>query len=201
MTETATDRGGWISTFTGKKFFPCDPRPEDLDIEDIAHALANVCRFTGHVRRFYSVGQHSLLVMHWVRGVLPLRSDVHHTQHGRVLLTALLHDASEAYLCDVARPVKRSAGMEGYRAIEAKVEAVIAERFGLMHPLPEVVKQADEILLVTEARDLVPAFGPDWQHWAMRDKAMKDRIHPRGPADVKADFLAAYHAIVRGAVS
>src|SRR5271156_4912831 len=80
----------WIQTFTGKKFYPFNPKPQDIDIRDIAHALSNICRFTGHTKRFYSVAEHSRNVAKLVPAHMKLQ--------------ALLHDASEAYLCDIARP-------------------------------------------------------------------------------------------------
>jgi hypothetical protein len=140
-------RGEWIQTFTGRQFYPLDPRPEDVCLDDIAHALALVARFNGHTRAFYSVAQHSVLVSRLV-------SD-------DVALWALLHDASEAYLCDVPRPVKHAAAMGAYRDAEARVQDTIFAHFGLTGPVPTAVKLADQIVLLTEKRDLM-AQGPLW---------------------------------------
>ena len=82
----------WIHTFTGRHFYPLNPNADDVDIEDIAHALANTCRFNGHVSTFYSVAQHCVLASQYCE------SDP---------LWALMHDAAEAYLPDVAAPVKK----------------------------------------------------------------------------------------------
>jgi len=82
--------GDWIQTYTGKRFWPLDPRPEDVDILDIAHSLSLLCRFTGHTSSFYSVSQHSILVAQEVPK--------------RLRLWALFHDAAEAYIGDIARP-------------------------------------------------------------------------------------------------
>src|SRR5271165_7548492 len=86
-------KGDWIQTYTGRVMYPLDPRPEEINIIDIAHALSNLCRFTGHVRTFYSVAEHSVRV----------------SQHcdPKDALWGLLHDASEAYLADMSRPMKR----------------------------------------------------------------------------------------------
>src|SRR5579885_2784587 len=84
--------GDWIQTYCGVAFYPLDPRPEEILIEDIAHALSMLCRFTGHVKRFYSVAQHCVYVSH--------RCDP------KDALWGLLHDAAEAYLNDISRPVK-----------------------------------------------------------------------------------------------
>ena len=98
--EPLKDR--YLSTYTGKKFYPYDPRPEQICIEDIAHGLSMLCRFAGQCRFFFSVAEHSIAVAH----LLP----------ANLKLFGLLHDASEAYLADLPRPVK--AGLPEYRAIE-----------------------------------------------------------------------------------
>jgi hypothetical protein len=90
--ESMGRKGDWIQTFTGKQFWPLDPRPDEVYIEDIAHALGNICRFNGHCLRFYSVAEHCFHVSH---KVVP-----------GLALMGLLHDAAEAYVCDVVRPVK-----------------------------------------------------------------------------------------------
>jgi 5'-deoxynucleotidase YfbR-like HD superfamily hydrolase len=110
----ARNDNNWIQTFTGRQFWPLDPRPEDIELLDIAHALANKCRYTGHTRSFYSVAQHSVLVSE----IVPA-ADAH---------WGLLHDASEAYLPDVARPVKRE--LAGFQEIENRLMGCVAERDG-----------------------------------------------------------------------
>jgi len=143
--------GDWIQTFHGVAFYPIDPRPDEILVEDIAHALSMQCRFTGHVRRFYSVAEHS----------------VHVSQacYQADALWGLLHDASEAYLVDVASPVKRMEFMEPYRGVEGHLMRSIADRFGLnpRWPEPDNVKRADKCLLAIEARDLMPTVWPDWR--------------------------------------
>src|ERR1043166_2635242 len=126
----ATYSGGWIR--------PLDPDPQDINIDDIAHALSNQCRFTGHTKEFYSVAEHCVLCMHIVRDILKPNASV------RLLLTTLLHDGSEAYLSDMARPVKKAEGFgEFYLAAEERLEVAIAERFKLSFPYPDEVKRAD----------------------------------------------------------
>ena len=139
--------GNWINTYTGRQFWPLDPRVEDVDIEDIAHALSLQCRFTGHVRSFYSVAQHCVLVAECVP-----ESD---------RLWALLHDAPEAYLIDLARPVKQASEMRGYRDAEDRLMHVIADRFGLVGDIPASVKDADNRMLMTEAHSLMKMH-PQW---------------------------------------
>lgn len=131
----------YIRTFKGHKFFPLDPNPEAIDIEDIAHALSLNCRWTGHVREHYSVGQHSIWVAYMV--------DSAHR------LSALLHDASEAYLSDVARPVKHHPDFEFYRIAEKRLEEAIQAKYGLFAGMTEQIRTADNRMLATEKRDLV----------------------------------------------
>lgn len=106
----------FIRTFSGKLVDPINLTPDDICIEDIAHALSNQCRFSGHVRRFYSVAEHSVRVMKKC-SVDPL--------------AALLHDASEAYLVDLPRPLKHHPKFEFYRDVEMTVTEVICSRFDI----------------------------------------------------------------------
>lgn len=140
---TCKDENGWIVTYTGKKFWPLDPDPEAIDILDIAHALSNVCRFTGHTRDFYSVAQHSYLVA--------LGSGCEH------VLCGLLHDASEAYLCDISTPVKHSPMFEGYRRAEQWLQQAIFHKFGLPYTtMPQEVLDADRMVGAMEGVALMP---------------------------------------------
>ncbi len=121
-----------IFTFSGKTIRPLHPAPDDIDIRDIAHALSNCGRFTGHTRDFCSVAEHCVRVSLLVPEELALEG--------------LLHDASEAYLADIARPIKRDEEFAFYLEVEARLEDAIAERFGLpfrneMHPEIKVIDQ------------------------------------------------------------
>lgn len=110
----------WIETHTGKKFEFLNPTPEMVCIEDIAHALSNLCRYGGHSSRFYSVAEHCLLCEELAD---------HDGCADSIRLLALTHDASEAYCQDVVRPLKGL--LPGYKAIEGQVEAVVDEYLGL----------------------------------------------------------------------
>lgn len=136
----------WIQTFTGRKFYPLDPKTEDVCIEDIAHALSMICRFNGHTKRHYSVAQHSIHCAMFLPDNLQL--------------WGLLHDASEAYLCDLCRPVKYA--VRGYKTAEKRLQTVINEHFGLYGKCPSEVKAADERMLATERRDVMGDFGHEW---------------------------------------
>jgi len=140
-------KGSWMQTATGRAYWPVDPRADEVFIEDIAHALGNLCRYAGHTKLFYSVAEHSIHVSRLVP-----------QEHA---LVALLHDATEAYCVDVPRPLKQH--LPGYKEIEARNWAVVAERFGLPLELPQCVHDADVAMLFAE-RDalLLPSPRDDW---------------------------------------
>ena len=117
------------------------PRAELITIEAIARGLSRICRWGGHTREWFSVAQHSVLVSR----CLPRET----------ALWGLLHDASEAYLGDVPRPVKTLPALAGYRALEALWQRSIYHRFGLVGELPADVTLADDAVLAWERRDLV----------------------------------------------
>src|SRR5687768_8805887 len=118
---------GHILTYSGVLVNPLDPNPDTILIDDIIHSLCNQCRYNGHTSKFYSVGEHSVYVS-W--SVKPENA-----------LAGLLHDASEAYLCDIPRPLKPF--FTNYKEMEAKLEEVIFTKFGLPYPMALDVKQVD----------------------------------------------------------
>lgn len=179
-----------ILTYTGRRFDLLRPSPGDIDIVDIAHALAHVCRWGGHCMHWYSVGQHSLWVSAYVEYERP-----------DLALHALLHDAAEAYIGDIVTPLKRtmSVGVTGgglvsiFRA-EARIEAAIAEALEL-RPLTEqeraIVRRGDAVALSTECRDLRGR-----QPWPGLPPPHPDRIEPiREPDSVRDAFIAAYRRL------
>lgn len=175
--------GDWIATYSGTKFFITDPHPDDVKIEDIAHALSLICRYGGHCREFYSVAQHSLLVHEVVGKQFP---GDHLLQ-----LHALIHDATEAYLGDMVRPLKRS--MDDYRRLEEHTEWVICQAFKIPTMTlaqRDIVKYADNVLLMTERRDLVNHCGHNWTNRAI---PMEEIIEPMMPEDVENVFIAMFH--------
>ncbi len=168
-----TRNGDWMLTATGRQFWPLDPRPEEIHIEDIAHALAHQCRFGGHCRFFYSVAQHSVLVSNAVP-----------PEHA---LWGLLHDAAEAYLVDLPRPIKRYSEMgDLYRAIEGRLMKAICYRFMLPVDEPPEVKRADDVLLMTEKRDVMPVS--EWE-WRCTAEPLPERIVPWSPNFARTMFL------------
>jgi len=159
-------RGDWMQTYTGKAFYPLDPRAEDIDPVDIGHGLSRQCRYNGHVRDYYSVAEHCVHLSY----VVPKE----------YALWALLHDATEAYVGDVIRPMKRY--LPQFTDIEDVVMVAIVNRFGLdtlnatmrivqlgeeelprlAISMPEVVKEADTRLLLNERRDMLGEPPQEW---------------------------------------
>jgi hypothetical protein len=165
------DRGDWIQTAAGHQFWPIDPRASEIAVEDIAHALSLLCRFGGHCLRFYSVAEHSVLM---ARTVSPENK-----------LWALLHDATEAYLVDVPRPLKPF--LVGYREAEDKIAAAVCERFGLPLGMPAEVKRADTRILTDERQqNMAPAPKP----WSTDTEPLGVTLQFWSPEQAKREFLA-----------
>ncbi|WP_131193703.1 metal-dependent phosphohydrolase [Lichenihabitans psoromatis] len=167
-----------ILTASGRYFDFERPDLSDIRIEDIATGLSNICRFAGQTSAFYSVAQHCVLASH----IVPAAD----------AFAALMHDAAEAFLGDVTSPLKQL--LPDYRAIETRVEAAIAVRFGLTLPWPESVKVADLRLLRTERRDLMSGAGGEWPVTQGYD-CLTEEIWPMLPADAAALWTARFNEI------
>jgi uncharacterized protein len=124
----------WMQTYTGKRFMVGKPSLDDIDIIDIAHSLSMQCRYNGHCNLFYSVAEHCCLLY-----------DVADQQHK---LWALLHDATEAYLCDIPSPVKPL--LKEYKQIETNLMSLIATKFGMSGDMPQQVHWLDTAILTDE---------------------------------------------------
>lgn len=139
----------WVGTLSGRRMDLVRPDPAQISLDDIAHALGNQCRYTGHVRHHYSVAEHCIHVADLV------------PPHLR--LAALLHDAQEAYIADMSTPMKAEIG-QGYRDIEDRIVRALDAHFGMdgqLIRLPEEVKTADRMMLMTERDALIDAY----EHW------------------------------------
>ena len=179
----------WIETFSGEKFYFLEPTPDMVHIEDIAHSLSHQCRFAGHVSKFYSVAEHSINVCNLVQ------LSTKHRAPQKLYLQALLHDASESYLIDVPSPLKQH--LPGYKDIEFRVMACIAQRFNFEWPPNPRVTDADHAQLKTEAKWLLPSQGDDWRH-----KYETQIVHgniPRcvEPKVAKELFLGVFESLTR----
>lgn len=137
----------YITTYTGKHFAPVNPDMTQVDIQDIAHALSMICRGNGHVKTFFSVGQHCINAA---------REAIKRGYSQRVILACLLHDACECYMSDVPRPLKPS--MPEYVHIEEHLLDLIYEKFlgsTLTEEENKMVKQIDNDLLYYDLKELL----------------------------------------------
>jgi hypothetical protein len=166
----------------GGRYYPADPRPEDVNIADIAHALANLCRWGGHCPHFYSVAEHSVLVSYQVP-----------REHA---LTALMHDATEAYLGDVPRPIKVC--LPEYKRMEALNWLAIAERFRLPNEMPQCVHYADNAVLLAEANEF---FAERLEHLCIIDmpghvKSADVPLRCWSPESARRAFTLRFHELI-----
>lgn len=162
----------WICTASGRRFGLYDTDPSQISLYDIAHALSNQCRFTGHVSSFYSVAQHCVLVSELAQEF---------TDDAMDLKCALMHDASEAYLSDLAAPFKPE--VKGYHEVESIIERRIYERFDLKGKT-EIVKCCDWIALFLEAHQLISDDISKWigyDEWWEKTKEHYRKIDPWVP--------------------
>ena len=176
-----TSRHPGIVTVSGKRFDFLTPAGNVIRIADIAHALSRICRFAGHTVDFYSVAQHSVLVSQIVAP--------------EYALAGLLHDAVEAYIGDVTRPLKDL--LPDYRAIEQRLQADIFQKLGLPEEIPAEVKCADQILAITEIRDLMPEPLDAIDDVALAHlDPLPDIIVPWAPVIAARCFLERYRELV-----
>lgn len=168
-----------MQTYTGQVFWPLDPRPEEIFIEDIAHGLSNICRYAGHCKFHYSVAQHCVLMAN----MLPKQYK----------LEGLLHDASEAYICDIHRSLKPF--LLNYKGIENKLMEVIANKYGFSWPISDIVHTADNRMLATEKPYLMPNNPKPWN---LKNKSFTIKIEPWTPKRAEKEFLKTYKEITNG---
>jgi hypothetical protein len=175
---------GWIQTFTGKRFRPLAAVAADVDVRDIAHALALKCRFNGHCRVFYSVAEHSVRV-----------SRLLETEGRKLALWGLMHDAGEAYLADLGGPIKNvfhvhhagiAGGVETFGEAEDRLLDVIAQALGFDPVDYSAVRTADLRMLMTEARDVM---GGAIENWHVSELPIEERIEPWNWERAEAAFL------------
>lgn len=175
-------QGLWIHTYKGHQFYAFDPREDDIDIDDIAHALALTCRYSGHCNKFFSVAQHSVLVSFLVPE--------------EQALAALLHDAPEAYLTDIPRPIKHMLNEYGvpFSDVEDRIYKVIAKKYGCQYPLPNEVHEIDHHIVADEAEILFDPV-PEWTQWYRKTGA---HIVPVGPEQAEAMFKMRFEELTHG---
>ena len=145
MVAVKVEVGPSIMLHSGAWFDFAAPHTSDFTAEDIAHGLAHICRYSGQCSRFYSVAEHSLLVSDVAEGFE---------------FEALLHDAAEAFVGDITRPLKQM--LPDFKRIEAAVQDAVLERFGVASPLPPQIKEADLRVLAAEQRQIMPPGTDGW---------------------------------------
>jgi hypothetical protein len=180
---------GYILTSSGRWINPLNPKPDEIYIEDLAHALSNICRFTGHVRCFYSVAEHSCRI-----------SDAASPENA---LWGLLHDAGEAYIGDIAKPVKYQRPGFGtyYRRAQNKLDEAVISKFGLSMPEPEEINYLDDMFVHTEQRDLMPEPiepHPDSNYDldTYSGPLHPERIEPWLPQQAEVEYLDRFYRLV-----
>lgn len=174
---------GFLQTYSGKLFVFDAPTPEMIDVYDIAHALGNICRYNGHCHTYFSVAEHSVL--------LAAEFQRRHPDHPTVARAFLLHDAAEAYLCDLPRPIKYA--VTGYREAEAVIESMIYRKFEVPDPLPSIVKDWDHRICVDEKAQLMNYTN---HKWGIDDfEPLGIKLQFWSPAEAASRFLIMFKAL------
>lgn len=170
-------KGPTIMLASGRHFDFLDPDGSEFTIEDIAHGLAHVCRYAGQCREFYSVAEHSILVASVVDDFA---------------YEALLHDAAEAFIGDITRPLKQL--LPDFKAIEASVEGAIVRRFGIRSGFKATVKAADLQVLAAEQMQIM---APGCADWAAEAGISPSNVVVRhlAPMTAKAEFLRLFEEL------
>jgi 5'-deoxynucleotidase YfbR-like HD superfamily hydrolase len=175
----------FIQTYSGLVVDLLNPDPFLLSVNDIAHALSNLCRFGGHTKTFYSVANHSVLVSMNVSA-----ADA---------FVGLMHDAAEAYCQDLVYPLK--ALLPAYRDIEDSLWEALAFRYRLPYEIPQSVKDADAVLLATEIRDVVNISAAVDMEWKSSSgplncfTPLRKKIYSLSPTASRSAFLKQFHAL------
>lgn len=173
----------WMISYKGNRLYPLDLRPDDIDIEEIAHSLSNICRFGGHCKEFYSVAQHSVIVTDLLTSEFKL--------------CGLLHDSTEAYCGDMVRPLKKS--LPEFERIETNIWTQIALKFGLPMYLPLEVQVEDARVLLMEKRDILVHHEQGWEfpQCQFPDLTIADsKIFPIGPKEARDLFLTRFYEVI-----
>lgn len=188
----------FIATYTGGKAYPLGLDPETVRIQDIAHSLSQQCRFAGHTTQFWSVAAHSVEVSRRVQQALVKNiatPEYNPSVARQVILTALLHDASEAYLQDIVRPIKPL--VQGYAQWEANVQRAIATRFNLFDPIPDLVHEVDDAIVKDEVANFFPAGSAAWKRYGITTCNEYRTLLPLEPVVAEQRFLERFWELTR----
>lgn len=186
-------RTPWILTYSGSQFVY--DYESKITIEDVAHSLARIVRFTGHVKTWYSVAEHSLRVCELAMVLSEKESD---DERARIAKWALLHDAAEAYIGDINSPLKKwlRRHTNALEELEARIMDQVRVQLELEGDAPAIVKQCDMILCATEARDLMPDAHTGWL--ATLPEPLPRTIIPMPVHHAEHAFLTAYARLSEG---
>jgi len=181
---------GYIRTFTGGYFYPQQPEQLVPDIRDIAHALSLVCRYNGHLKDFYSVGQHSLIVeKHATQVMKDINPNIHPSSLRLFSLQALLHDATEAYIPDMPSPIKQF--LPDFKSMEKRLQKHLMKSFGLPENIHSIIHSVDKYI----RRDEIESM-QNWDETFTSDRLSKFKITPERSKVVEQAFLSTYYEIV-----
>lgn len=178
----------WISLLSGAKFNYNRPEESDVTIEDLASATSNICRYAGHLPRFYSVAQHLVNASRLVEGV---STDV----RDPAVFAALMHDTAEAFTNDLPTPLKWAFPV--FKELEVKIETAMGEKFGFQYPYPDVVKWADTVMLIAEKiyikedTSIWPAY-ESWTEESVAPYLQYIDLDSWQPRRAKKEFLKRY---------
>ena len=174
----------FIQTYTQRLVNPLALKIEDIDIIDIAHSLSLQCRFAGHCSRFYSIAEHSI----YVSSLLPQK----------LKLAGLLHDASEAYLCDIPTPVKKQ--IKDYQNFEFALMDKIFRKFGILQSYKnQLITIADLTILYYEKKELMAnTKNFDYINWSEEQKNLDFKINTWNHRIAEYRFLNLFNALYKG---
>jgi hypothetical protein len=167
-------KGNWMQTFSGRAFWPMDPRPEEICIEDIAHALSQICRYLGHCIRFQSVAEHSVLLYRAVPQELKR--------------AALMHDSPEAYVVDLPRPIKPF--IRQYKYVERDVAEAIKKKYKIDDLYPPALAKYDTRILVDEQQQNMAPPPMPWESADLEPLGVKLEFWSPQVAEIM--FLSAF---------
>lgn len=178
LTNNSLDTGSepFLQLHSGIKYYFLNPTPEMISIDDIAHTLSLLCRYGGHCREFYSVAEHSVRCSYKAPKGFEFE--------------ALMHDAGEAYLIDMPRPIKQK--LPDYQNLERVTEKVITTKFNLPWPMSPEVKVVDNRMLFTEKRDILSVS----VDWGWECEPYENKIIPWTPRAAKEAFMERFNELV-----
>ena len=180
---TSYTEENYIETISGTAFHFLDPQPDEIFVGDIAWSLSNQCRYTGHVTDFYSVAEHCVLLYDYAKK--------HNLGDKKFLRTLLMHDASEAYLTDIARPIK--AHIPDYKKLEVRIEQAVADKYDLIYPYPQLVRDLDTRILMDEREQVM---NPSDNVWGVVAEPLGVPISYLNPLEARSEYMQRFHETV-----